>query len=278
MKSTVAPYATSTKCLRIECTNGTTIRLTRYPFDLTMSNATVYKTDSGYDFTSYSAESGLAASVVDLEGIVDVAGLSRDGMRSGVFDGARCYLFACDYLNPVEDYEPIVSSILGKTTINDDRYTIEDMALIDLLNQSVGDTYTTACQKTFGGTEFGGCQKSLAAITVNGAVTSVSSTLVIRDSSRTEAADYFGAGTIEFTSGPNVGLAPVQIRDYAADGTITMYEPPYYTVTVGTTFTLVPGCRKRIEDCRDKFGNILRFGGYPWIPVGSAYRQVGGEG
>lgn len=275
MKSTVAPYQTAAKCLRIECENGLVIRLTRYPMDLTMSNATVYKTDSGYDFTTYSAEAGMAASVVDLEGIVDVAGVSRDDMRSGVFDGARCFLFNCDFLNPVEDYDPIVSSTLGKTSISDDRYTIEDMALVDLLNQTVGDTYTAACRKTFGGTEFGGCKVSLAGITVTGTLTHITSTLVIRDSSRAEAADRFAAGTIEFTSGDNTGLRPLQIRDYAADGTITLYEPPYYPVTVGVTYSMIPGCRKRLEDCRDKFNNVARFGGYPWIPVGSDYRQIG---
>lgn len=275
MKSSVAPYQTSAKCLRIECTNWLVIRLTRYPFDLTMSNATVYKTDSGYDFTAYTAETGMTASVIDLEGIIDVAGVSRDAMRSGVFDGARCFLFNCDFLNPVEDYEPVVSSTLGKTTINDDRYTIEDMALVDQLNQTVGDTYTAACRKTFGGTEFGGCQVSLAGITVTGALTHVTSSLIIRDSSRADAADRFAAGTIEFTSGSNAGLRPSQIRDYAADGTITLYEPPYYPVTVGTTYSMIPGCRKRMEDCRDKFSNIARFGGYPWVPVGSDYRKVG---
>ena len=148
MKSTVAPYETSVKCLRIVCNNGLTIRLTDYPYDLTMSNSTVYKTNSGYEFTAYTAESGMAASAVDLQGIVDMAGVSRDALRSGVFDGARCYLFACNYLVPVEDYEPIVSSVLGKTQIVDDKYIIEEMALVDLLNQTVGDTYTAACRKT----------------------------------------------------------------------------------------------------------------------------------
>ena len=275
MKSTVAPYETSARCLRIVCNNGLTIRLTDYPFDLTMSNATVYKTNSGYEFTAYTAESGMAASAVDLQGIVDMAGVSRDALRSGVFDGARCYLFACNYMVPVEDYEPIVSSVLGKTQIIDDKYIIEEMALVDLLNQTVGDTYTAACRKTFGGTEFGGCKVSLAGITVTGTLTHVTSTLVIRDSARAEAADRFASGTIEFTSGDNVGLLPSQIRDYAADGTITLYEPPYYPLVVGVTYSMIPGCRKRLEDCRDKFSNVPRFGGYPWIPVGSDYRQVG---
>jgi uncharacterized phage protein (TIGR02218 family) len=169
----------------------------------------------------------------------------------------------------------MISSVLGKTTIIDDRYKIEEMALVDLLGQSVGDTYTAQCQKIFGGTEFGGCHVSLAGITVTGTITHLISSLVIRDSSRGEAADRFANGTITFTSGQNSGLAPIQISAYAADGTITLYDPPFYAPTVGDTFTMIPGCRKRIEDCRDKFSNIARFGGYPWIPVGTEYRKVG---
>lgn len=275
MKSIVAPYETASRCLRIVCNNGLVIRLTDYPYDLTMSNATVYKTASGYEFTAYTAESGMAASAIDLQGIVDMVGVSRDALRSGVFDGARCYLFACSYLAPVEDYEPIVSSVLGKTQIIDDKYIIEEMALVDLLNQTVGDSYTTQCRKTFGGQEFGGCHINLAAITVNGAVTHITSGLVIRDSSRTEDADRFAQGSLTWTAGANVGLAAQQIESYAADGTITLYDAPFYPVVVGDTYSMVPGCRKRLEDCRDKFNNVLRFGGYPWIPVGSQYRAIG---
>ena len=275
MKSVVAPYHTRALCLRIVCNNGTMIRLTRYPYDLAMSNATIYQTGSGFDFSSYAAESSFAASVVDLEGFVGYAGITRDMIASGVFDSARCYLFACNYLSPVEDYEPIVSSILGKTTLEDDRYKVEEMALIDLLGQGVGDTFSPGCKKTFGGTEVFGCNKDLASITVSGSVTSITSPEVFIDSSRTELADWFGAGEITFTSGENVGLAPIKIKDYALDGTITLYDAPYYPLVVGDTYSLVPGCRKRIEDCRDKWANIQRFGGDPWVPTGADYRRGG---
>lgn len=275
MKSTVAPYQTAALCLRIVCESGLTIRLTRYPMDLVMSNGQVYQTGSGFDFTSYSAESSFAASVVDLEGFVGYAGITRDLIASGVFDNARAYLFKCDFLAPVEDYEEVVSSVLGKTTLEDDRYKIEEMALIDLLGQGVGDTFSPGCKKVFGGQEFGGCKKDLASITVTGALTSVTSATVIVDSSRAEAADWFAMGHISFTSGANAGLAPIKIKSYASGGTITLYDAPYYPLEVGVTYSLVPGCRKRLEDCRDKWNNVLRFGGDPWVPTGADYRTGG---
>ena len=86
MKSTVAPYETKVLCLRIVCRNGTTIRLTRYPYDLTMSNATVYATESGHDFSAVVSETSFAAAALDLEGFVGVANITRDQIASGVFD------------------------------------------------------------------------------------------------------------------------------------------------------------------------------------------------
>lgn len=272
MKSTVAPYGTSALCLRIECTNDTIIRVTRYPVDLVMSNAQVYQTGSGFDFTDYTSSAGFSPSAIDLEGILGFAGVTHDAVASGIFDNARAYLFACDYLNPVEDYEPIVASLLGKATLTDDGYRFEEMGLIDALNQSVGLTYTASCRHRFGST---GCGKALAPLTVTGTLTSVSSDQVIRDSARSEAADYFAYGTLQFTSGANAGLKPVEVKRHEADGTLEVFEPFYYVPAIGDAYTLIPGCRKRLSDCRDKWSNVLNFGGFPNMPTSSVYSARG---
>lgn len=273
MKSTVAPYATAAWCVRIECTNGTIVRLTAYPRNLTMSNATVYLTDSGYETTAYSSSTTMAASAIDLEGIAGIAGISRDEMASGIFDNARVYVFRCNFLTPVEDYEPVTAGFLGKASFEDDHYRIEGMSLSDVLNQSTGLTYSASCQHTFGDA---GCGIDLATLDVVGAVNVVTSASVIRDTSRSEAAHYFTAGTLEYTSGPNAGLKPLEIKAYAADGTITTHEPAYYMPTVGDTFVLVPGCRRRKVDCQawNNVENALAF----WdMPLSSTYAQVGGQ-
>lgn len=271
MKSVVAPYETAVWCVRIECTNGTTIRLTAYPHDLTMSNATVYKTDYGYEPTAFSSTSSFSPSSLDLEGIVSAAGVSRDALASGVFDNARVYIFKTSFLAPIEDYEPIAAGFFGKTTLEDDHYRIEGMGMIDALSQSVGTVYQAACPRTLGDA---GCQINLASITVSGTLTSVTSRYVVRDSARGEAFDWFGAGAIHFTTGLNTGLKPLEIKSYAADGTITTFDPFYYTPEVGDSYVMVPGCRKREADCRDKFLNIINFFGFTRIPTSSNYQQV----
>ena len=273
MKSTVAPYQTAAWCLRIECVNGTVLRFTTYPVDLVMSNATVYETDSGYEQTAYTSDTSMASSAIDIEGFVGVGGLTRDQIASGVLDNARIFVFRCNYLAPVEDYEEISSGFFGKTTLADGRYKIEAMSLIDTLSQSVGKSYTSACSHTFGDA---GCGMNLAAITVTGAVTSVTSNSVIRDSSRTEAVDRFVAGTIHFTSGANLGLKPLEIKSYAADGTIETFDAFFYPPQIGDAYVMVPGCRKRKIDCL-AWDNVINAFAFWDAPLSSTYQQVGGN-
>lgn len=271
MKSVVADYRYRTMCLRIVPVSGSPIYLTHHVRDLVMGGHT-YLTTSGYDFTNYSATTDFSPSLIDLEGISGLAGIGYNEIASGVFDNARAYLFATTWTNPVEDEEPIVASFLGKTTLMDQGYKIEEMGLLDALNQSVGLTYTAACSRTFGDT---GCGISLPSLTVTGTLTAVTSASIMRDSVRGEAADYFAYGTLAFTSGANTGLKRREIKRHEADGTIEVFEPFHYTPVIGDAYSLIPGCRKRQQDCRDKYSNILNFFGFSNVPTSSQYSQVG---
>lgn len=275
MKSVVADSKYKVHCVRIVPLWGPTVYLTDHVRDLVIG-ANTYKTDSGYQFTGLATESNMSPGVLDLSGIAGLAGIDYDTIASGVFDNARVYVFATTWRTPTVDEEPLGLAFLGKTTLQDDRYTAEMMMSVDALNQSTGHTYTPSCQKRFGGQEFAGCKVALGPITVTGTITSVTSTSEFRDSARTEVADYFGEGTIAFTSGANAGLKPLEVKTHAADGTLTLHAPCHYPVAIGDAYSLIPGCRKRIEDCRDKWSNIVNFGGFSYVPTQSTYSKVGG--
>ena len=282
MKSVVADYRYRILCLRIVPVTGSPIYLTDHPRDLVMSGHT-YLSTAGYQFTGQSATAGFSPASVDIEGIAGASGLSRAAVGSGLFDGARCYVFATSWAAPVEDQEPVVAGIFGKATLLDHRFQIGGVSLIDALNQTVGQTYGAQCPKLFCGTEYAGCGVSLAANTVTGTLTSVTSASVFTASARTEAADTFGAGTIQFTSGPNAGLKALEIKSFAG-GVITTFEPFYYLPAAGNAYSMVRGCRKRLSDCQARWNgsgivsNVANFGGFPWIPTGSTYAQVGQGG
>lgn len=282
MKSVVADYRYRTQCLRIVPVTGSPIYLTDHPRDLVMSGHT-YLSTAGYQFTGQSATAGFSPASVDIEGIAGASGLSRAAVGSGLFDGARCYVFATSWAAPVEDQEPVVAGIFGKATLLDHRFQIGGVSLIDALNQSVGQTYGAQCPKLFCGTEYAGCGVSLAANTVTGTLTSVTSASVFTSAARTEADDTFGAGTIQFTSGPNAGLKALEIKSFAG-GVITTFEPFYTLPVAGNAYSMVRGCRKRLSDCQARWNgsgivsNVANFGGFPWIPTGSTYAQVGQGG
>jgi len=280
MKSVVAAYATRVLCLRIVPVTGASIYLTDHPHDLTMSGHT-YLSTLGYEFTGYSATAGFAPGSLDLQGISGVAGISRAQIAAGLFDGAVVSIFATSWSAPIEDEEPIVRGIFGKARLEDDRYTIDGLSLIDALNTARNDQFTAQCPKVFLSQGFGGCLVPVAPNTVTGSLTSVSSAALFTDTARGEASDTFAAGTIRFTSGPNAGLKALEILSFASGGVIATFEPFYYLPQIGDNYTMVRGCRKRRSDCEARegvsgtFNNIVNFGGFPWVPTGSTYGQWG---
>ncbi len=280
MKSVVAAYATRVLCLRIVPVTGASIYLTDHPHDLTMSGHT-YLSTLGYEFTGYSATAGFAPGSLDLQGISGVAGISRAQIAAGLFDGAVVSVFATSWSAPIEDEEPIVRGLFGKARLEDDRYVIDGLSLIDALNTARNDQFTAQCPKVFLSQGFGGCLVPAAPNTVTGSLTSVSDAALFTDTARGESSDTFAAGTIRFTSGPNAGLKALEILSFASGGVIATFEPFYYLPQVGDSYTMVRGCRKRQQDCELRQGlsgpynNIVNFGGFPWVPTNSVYGQWG---
>jgi len=280
MKTTVADYRTRVICLRIVARSPglwSTITLTHFPCDLTMSNGAVYLSGTGQEFTGYVAASSLAPAMIDLSGLCTDRfnpGIHADELARGHFDGARCYLFATSWQNPVEDEEPIVASMLGKTTLSDGRYQIEEMALVDALNQTVGKTYIAACQKKFGGQEYAGCMIDLAQLAVSGTITEVFSATEFAANINPGPSDYLTGGTVRFW-GANYYEYPIEISRDAGFGHFYVFEPPPFPVVVGDDVDIVPGCRKRLSDCRDKWNNVVNFGGFPNVPTANQYLKIG---
>jgi hypothetical protein len=82
--------------------------------------------------------------------------------------------------------------------------------------------------------------------------------------------DYFNGGYITFASGNNDGLSR-EIVDWTADASpethsVDLFLPLPFDVTPGDAATLTIGCDKTLETCRDTFGNVVNFRGFPYVP------------
>jgi len=47
---------------------------------------------------------------------------------------------------------------------------------------------------------------------------------------------------------------------------IELWEPVRAEVGPGDRVRIVAGCDKRLETCRAKFGNVVNFRGFPFVP------------
>lgn len=80
------------------------------------------------------------------------------------------------------------------------------------------------------------------------------------------ADQWFRDGSVLFTTGPNIGRV-FPIADYKANNRdITLLLPTPFDVTTAHYGIVQVGCDGLIGTCRDKFANVLNFGGDPYAP------------
>lgn len=77
--------------------------------------------------------------------------------------------------------------------------------------------------------------------------------------------DYFAEGFLTWQTGDNAGDKH-RVRSDDGAGSIVIHISAFDEIQIGDTFEVVSGCRLRItEDCKTKFDNVNRFGGFPFL-------------
>lgn len=190
----------------------------------------------------------------------------------GVWDNASFEIFEYNRKGQADGRNPLVAGNFGKIVIHEGKVVVELRDLMQYVQQPLGEVSSKNCRNRLGDDR---CQVNLALFTVTGSLTSVVSPQVFRDSSRVEAADWFGEGVLTFTSGDCAGFSQ-KVKVYGSDGTFTLSLPMFSRVRVGDAYSVVAGCRRRhdrtltnpsgVSDCLDKFNNVPRFRGEPHRP------------
>lgn len=81
--------------------------------------------------------------------------------------------------------------------------------------------------------------------------------------------DWFEDGALRFTTGDNALVSQGIKRaseNSAGEVEIELHLRMPFNVEAGDTGTILPGCRKTVTDCGNKFGNVLNFQGHPYVP------------
>lgn len=128
-------------------------------------------------------------------------------------------------------------------------------------------TYMDTCTWKFGGA---GCAFDTSTVTTSGTIWSGSGGIIVEVESGTFHVDsysinQFEFGKFTFLNGANSG----SIRSiFASSGDyMTMSHRLPLAISSGDTFSIYPGCKKRlVEDCTSLYNNSSNFLGFPWIP------------
>jgi len=246
--------------IRIERTDGEVFAFTEAQIPALIDAVKYQK--QGLALSDIASASDMSVSNLELSTLDDGSIFSRADIFGGVWKNARFLIFRYNRLDPAGGINPLMAGTFGDATILRNVIVIELRSLMQYLQQPVGNISTKTCRARLGDSL---CTVDLAPFTFTGTLTQVTNNQVFRDSSRAEAAAYFAEGILTFTSGDCEGLSQ-KVKLFATDGTFTLSLPMFSTVAVGDTYSVLTGCQKRLEDCRDKFNNVLNFQREPHRP------------
>jgi uncharacterized phage protein (TIGR02218 family) len=113
------------------------------------------------------------------------------------------------------------------------------------------------------------CLLNSAPFHVAGQVASGSTQLTINTTAAlpsvgTDALPYT-LGVVKFTSGQNAGLA-FKIKIQNSTTQFVLDAAPILPIAIGDQFTVLPGCDLSQATCKNKFNNLINFGGFPFTP------------
>lgn len=270
-----AHYAQSTTtlctCWRATLRDGTVITVTDHDKNLTIGGITYYSA-GGYSATDIKTNSAFAPDNLEVSGFLVSPSITEADVYSGRWDYANIVIFEANWADLTMATRILRTGTLGEVKAGRTMFKAELRGLMQALTRTIVRVTTKECDADLGDAR---CKVNLATYTVTGTIGSVTNNRVITDAARTEALDWYTAGKITFTSGLNNGLS-MEIKKYTV-GSVTLEEAMPFALSAGDTYSMYAGCLKRaIQDCKNKFGNISNFRGFPSLPGQKIY-SVGGN-
>ncbi|AMM23160.1 DUF2163 domain-containing protein [Variovorax sp. PAMC 28711] len=266
-----AGSTTLARCWRFTRTDGEIVTVTTCAKDL-LVNGELYVSRLGVTPTALEQQVGAAVPNSEIDGTLNTDFATEADILGGLWDGAQVFIFEVNYRDLSQGWMILQTGTLGDVSVGRSSFKAEVRGLAQALQQVVGEVYTQTCTANLGDAR---CKVNVEAMRVAGTVAVVTSRQAFTTTTTGYAADYFGAGVITWVTGANAGFS-MEVNSYTSPA-FALNLPMPFNVAAGDTYTVIPGCRKRvIEDCKTKFANILNFRGFPYVPGPDKVLGLGG--
>ena len=247
--------------------DGTAMGFTDHDRDLRVDGV-LCRAASGLGAGAVQASTGLSVDNTEVVGALSDDGLRAEDIRAGRWDGAETVAYLVDWRAP-DAFEVLFRGSLGEITEGDGRFSAELRGLSEALNAVRGRVYHARCDAVLGD---GRCRVDLGlpGRIVETAIAEVGDggrvlRLVAGGAAQEQ---WYARGLLRFLDGPADGLeVPVKLDRAEGDGRrIELWVPPGAAPSAGDRVRVTTGCDKAMATCRDKFGNVANFRGFPHIP------------
>ncbi|SFG18542.1 phage conserved hypothetical protein BR0599 [Palleronia marisminoris] len=250
------------RCWRLTCSDGRVFAFTDHDARLSFDGADFSPSDA---MTARALEQTTGLSVDNSEaiGALSAAGLTEEDILAGRFDSAAVEIWQVNW-SDLSDRRLSFRGTLGEIERAGGAFKAELRGLTEQLNRPVGRLYQKQCAARFGDATCG-MNADIYAVDV---VVSRIEGAMIEVTAGTAPAEHYAFGTLRVLDGAASGQV-VHVRgDRAADGarSLTLWDS-VRGLAIGDRVKLIAGCDKRAATCREKFGNMLNFRGFPHLPT-----------
>lgn len=271
--------STLCRCYLLTRSDGVQIGFTDHDRDIVIEGIT-YTASVSFNPSNVSYTNNLSSDNLTLNGVLSLENINDFDILSGKYDDAKINIFIIDWENiptsltaqPLQYLPLLANARIGKIEKDNIRFIADVTGRSYYLNQKIGDLTSRTCRHNLGDTK---CGVNLASYTRAYTISSIadrSITVTDMGNPPVQANNYYANGLIVMTSGINLGRQ-LEVSGYqlgtgnpATSATFVLYEPPFISLSIGDTFNAIAGCSKDLNTCSSKFGNVINFGGEPFVP------------
>lgn len=267
---------------RIEGKDGTVRRFTDHNANVVVGGET-YIPSAGVGRIKMKATNN--AEVSNQEIGATVLDMPDDELKSGKWDNSQIEVSIASWQTPSAGKLTVFKGSLGVIQWTDEGFRADIQNYLRDLGRNIGATVTANCRHELYGQngpgKIGFCGVNKESYK---SVVTISNVLTQRlkfKIANTGRPDKWGsAGYLKFTSGNNAGLT-YEVKVHRVEGgdlgeSVELFLPCLANVTTGTTAELFAGCDKTLQTCKEKFGNVVNFGGFPHLQVDVNLRAEAG--
>ncbi len=221
---------------------------------------------SGLSARAIASTTGLSVNNTEAFGVLSDDAITEADILAGRYDAATVQVWLVCW-DDVQARKTLFRGTLGEITRGAGGFEAELHGLTEALNQMQGRSYLKSCSAVLGDARCGFALDHPSYRLDYTLDRSSDGQVFALSGVANFNAGWFEGGLLAVRSGAAAGLKGMIKSDTGvADRVLTLWSPLNAAIQPGDVLRLTAGCDKRPGTCREKFGNLLNFQGFPDMP------------